>query len=145
MDPLVTVCSWNTNRIMIWAWNSFRSPHGQVGSGSPGTWRRRSQTPSIPLSNPYGSPLYYPLCNSPFEEFRLLIIAQMATPTSLRHEGLSCASMSSWQLRLSQTRLRFRGLGKSLRQIQMTQMSPGKNFVSIVLGRDILFAEINSI
>ena len=45
-DALVTVCSWNTN------------------GASPGTWRTRSQTPSIPLNNPYSSPLYTPLYNA---------------------------------------------------------------------------------
>ena len=48
MAALVTVCSWNTNGV------------------SPGTWRTRSQTPSIPLNNLYSSPLSNPPHNPPF-------------------------------------------------------------------------------
>ena len=107
MDALVSVCSWNTNGIMIWAlmlWSAYALGtrtelwfgHGCSGqrmlweherdyslgidalvsvcSGntngvmgecpwSPGTWRRWSQIPSIPLHKPYSSPLYRPLYN----------------------------------------------------------------------------------
>ena len=87
MDALVSVCSWNTSGIMIWAWMLWSAyalgtrtelwfGHGCSGQrmllehernyalgldalvsvcswntsgASPGTWRTRSQTPSILL------------------------------------------------------------------------------------------------
>ena len=105
MDALVIVCSGNTKGIMVWAWMLWSSyalgtrtglwfGHGCSGqrmlweherdyglgmdalvsvcSGntkgvmgecpwSPGTWRRWSQTSSIPLSSPLYNPLYNPL------------------------------------------------------------------------------------
>ena len=112
MEALVTVCLWNTNGIMVWAcrlWSPYAlgartelwfghgfsghrmlsqntilrrtqaeerkclKTHGQICAvdqlpdgnmgmcpASPGRWRTRSQTPSIPFNNPYSTPLCIP-------------------------------------------------------------------------------------
>ena len=96
MDALLSVYSWNTNGIMVRAWmlcsayalgkrTELWFGHGwnygwgmdalvsgcswNTNGASPGTWRTRSQIPSIPLNKPYSSPHIIPFI-TPFQYLR---------------------------------------------------------------------------